>query len=153
MCPKHGFSSMSKKDQKWKGSLTIDDIRLSQSQNFGTWPCSTSSQTNLRSTFIDLHQLIFAWTWDTSFPLANGTLCSLCRFRLSESFRFGPEIAACSNALLNFADGGHTRSVRVVGSGPHGEVVKHGEGPRDRSGTTVLIARSNKGQDVEGLGI
>eukprot|EP00434_Breviolum_minutum_P012996 symbB.v1.2.011456.t1/scaffold713.1/size170176/5 len=28
-------------------------------------------------------------------------------FRLSESFRFGPEIAACANALLNFADGGH----------------------------------------------
>ena len=73
--------------------------------------------------------------------------CSLCRFRLSESFRFGPEIAACANALLNFADGGHSRSVRVVGSGPRGEVVKHGERSRDRSGTTVFIARSNKGQN------
>ena len=45
-----------------------------------------------------------------------------CQFFLTESFRFGPEVAECANAVLTFAAGGG--APKVSGRGPAGKVLK-----------------------------
>ena len=45
-----------------------------------------------------------------------------CQFFLTESFRFGPEVAECANAVLTLAAGGH--APKVSGRGPAGKVLK-----------------------------
>ncbi|CAE7604804.1 fbh1 [Symbiodinium sp. CCMP2456] len=72
-----------------------------------------------------------------------------CQFFLTESFRFGPEVAECANAVLTLAAGG--RAPKVSGRGPAGKVLKPGQ-PLPPAGlggraapVAVVITRTNKG--------
>ena len=128
-----------------------DFIIIDEAQDFT--PCQASAFFNqCRNGAIvymvgDARQRMYRWRGARdSFETASVS----AEFTLSESFRFGPDVAKVANAVLDFASCG-AGGVRVVGHGdPLTRVLEPGAvirlAPGGRAGlVTVVIARTNKG--------